>query len=198
MLDAVTSIEVHKIQRQLRTAEDDELLTLIHQFSSYLPFCGVRARRAILAALDLVAVESSIGIPIDVAQAAAHITYEALPIRSLKKPSREPISATELELLEYGLAVGLSLSYNGSLYLHNLKVVDAGGELLWKVLRYVHINNHESLRERALDDFRTAEDAARRAGEDDAISLLQLYRDHGLTGDWRNPIYGAELLNKIT
>jgi hypothetical protein len=143
-------------------------------------------------------VRTSSGIAADVARAVAQAAYDVLPIRNLRKPSPDSIPPAEAELLEYGLAVGLSLSYDGALYVRNLKVVDAGGELLWRILRYVRINKHEPLLERVLDDFNTAEDAARRAGGKDAVTLLRLYRKHGLTGDWRNPIYGERLLNKIT
>jgi hypothetical protein len=198
MLDAVTSIEVHKIQRRFRSVDDDELLDLIHQISSYVPSSGARARQAILEALYSLAVRTSLGIAIDVARAVAQVAYDALPIRNLRKPNPDPIPPAEAELLEYGLAVGLSLSYDGALYVRNIKVVDAGGELLWRILRYVRIKNHEPLLGRVLDDFNTAEDAARRAGEKDAVTLLRLYRKHGLTGDWRNPIYGEKLLEKIT
>lgn len=198
MLDAVTSLEVHNIQRRFRSVEDDELITLVHGLSFYLPFCGLRARRAILGALDDVAARTLFGIAPDTAQAVAHVAYEALPIHSRRQAGADSVSAAEAELLEYGLAVGLALAYDGSLYLRNLKIVDAGGEVLWRILRYVSLNKHEALRQRAIEDFETAEDAAKRAGENDAVALLRLYRDHGLTGDWRNPVYGEELLSKIT
>ncbi len=197
MLDAVSVREIQKIRRNLNPDENDKTLEAIYDLSSYLESSGVRARRAVLEILDEIASRTRLGLQPDVAQTISRVTYEALPIRSLRFPSKVQISATEIELMEYGLSIGLALSYDGALYIQNIKVVDAGGELLWKILRYARINNHKNLQQRALDEFDTAEDGAKRGGDPDTVKLLQIYRKHGLSGDWRNPTYDKKLLSKI-
>lgn len=197
MLDAVSIREIQKISRKVDLDEDEKTLEAIYEISSYVESSGIRARREILETLDSIASRDRLRMSPDVARAVAHVTYDTLPIRNLRFPSKTPISDAEFELMEYGLAIGLSLSYDGALYIKDIKVVDAGGELLWKILRYARINNHKALQQRALDDFDTAEDGAKRGGDTDAVELLQLYREHGLSGDWRNPIYGERLLERI-
>lgn len=197
VLDAVSIREIQKVRRTLYSGEEEKTLDAIREVSSYVESSGVRARREIFEFLDQVASETRGGMSSKVARAVAHVTYDTLPIRNLRFPSKTPISEAEFELMEYGLSIGLSLSYNGALYIKDIKIVDAGGELLWKILRYARINDYKELRQRALDDFDTAEDGAKRGGDAGAVELLQLYREHGQSGDWRNPIYGERLLERI-
>ena len=198
MLDAVSIREIQRIRRQLNRFDGEEALGNVYELAAYIEGSGERARRAILEALDYAASRTRLRMPADMAQAIAHVTYDALPIRNLRSPSDVTISVTEIELMEYGLAIGVALSYDGALYLHDMKIVDAGGELLWKILRYARINKETALQKHALEGFETAEDGAKRSGDPDTVALLKLYREHGLSGDWRNPIYGEKLLERIS
>jgi hypothetical protein len=91
-----------------------------------------------------------------------------------------------------------SLSYDGALYLRNIKIVDCGAELLWKILRYARLNRQQGLSQTAIASFETAEDGAKRGGDRDALRLVKLDHLHALSGGWRNPDYGGRLLRKIS
>jgi len=198
MLDAVSIREIRKIRSDLDSDQDDTVLAAIYHLSSFLESSGVRGRRAVLEVLDDVASRTRFGIAEKVAQATASAAYHALPIRSIRFPAKIRISEVEIGLIEYGLSIGLSFAYDGALYMKNIRVVDAGSELLWKILRYARINHHNHLQQRALEEFATAEDAAKRGGESDIFKLIHLYRKHGLAGDWQSPDYGEKLLDLIS
>jgi hypothetical protein len=197
MLDAVSIREIQKIIRQFDLDEDEKRLEAIYELSSYVESSGVRAPQEILEILEDIASRTRDEMTPEVARAVARVTYSALPVRNLRFPSEIAISDAEVELMIYGLEIGLHLSYDGALYIQDIKVVDAGGGLLWKILLYARINNHKELHKLALAEFDTAEDGAKRGGDKDTVKLLKLYRKHGLSGDWRNPIYGERLLNRI-
>lgn len=197
MLDAVSVREIQRIERLLDPDDGEKIIEATYDFSAFLDTSGVRARRAILEALDRLSDSPRLGMTNEVAQAISRATYNALPIRSLRSPNKQEISETEVELIDYGLVIGNALAYDGALYLGDIKVVDASGELLWKILRYARINNHAELQERAHQEFDVAENGAERSGDPDTLKLLQLYRKHGMSGDWRNPRYGKHLFDRI-
>ncbi len=197
MLDAVTFTEIQKIRIRFDFDKEEQLLDAIYDLSIYIESSGIRARREILSKLDDIAGRTRFGLSTEIGRSVARVAYDALPIRSLRSPAGTLISESELELLEYGLSIGTSLAYDAALYINNINIVEAGGELLWKILRYARINNYKELLERSMIEFETAEDGARRGGDKYMIALLRLYRQHGLSGDWHYPKYTKDLLKRL-
>lgn len=197
VLDAVTVREVQKAYQQCGRHEWEHASEVVRQLRWFTDSIGHYARRAILEILDDIASGARFGIPAHVAESVACVAFDALPVRGLRTPSKHRITPEETELLHYGVSIGLHLAYDGALYVHNLKVVEAGGELLWKILRYARINKHKELLQSTLREFDTAEDAAARANNAVALALLKIQRKHGMTGNHRLPEYPIDLDEKI-
>lgn len=198
ILDAVSVREIQKIRRSIDLDDKEKLIEAVYELSSYIDSSGLRARKEILIALDSLTFRTRLRMPTEAARVIAHVAYEALPIQNQHSQSKTPITDAEIELIQYGLEIGVSLSYEGALRVKDIKIVDVGSELLWKILRYARINKHEDLQQSALQYFDIAEDGAKRGGDSDALTLVQLYREHGISGDWNNPIYGEHLLDRIS
>ncbi|TAJ07158.1 MAG: HNH endonuclease [Nitrospirae bacterium] len=197
MLDAVTVREVQKVYQQCGRHEWEHASEVARQLRWFTDSIGHRARHAILEILDDISSGARFGIPAHVAKSVACVAFDALPVRGLRTPSKHRITPEETELLHYGLSIGLNLAYDGALYIHNLEVVEAGGELLWKILRYARINKHKVLLQNTLREFDTAEDAAARANNTAALTLLKVQRKHGMSGNHRHPEYPLDLNEKL-
>lgn len=199
-IDAVTIREVEHMRFGLEIDNSESVSTFLSMLGIYVSKSGFRARREILEALWDVAYRTRFprtNQSAHLAKEVVRVTYEAMPIRNTRIPSATKISPEELELLNYGMEIGLQLAYDGSLYAHDLQIVNAGGELLWKLLRFSRINKLKKLQAEILQEFATALDAAKRAGDQDSLTLITLYRNHGLKGDWHYPAYPDDLADKI-
>jgi hypothetical protein len=200
MLDAVT---IRHIQSLRLSVSIDKLATvqpILAHMSRYVSDSGFRARREILEVLvDLSSNARFRSAPnlAMVVRELCRIAYEAIPISTVRRKIRSRLSSQDFELLEYGLAIGGQLAYDGALYSRNLALVDSGAELLWKILRYARVNELRRLYSRATEDFNTAIDAARRADNADAQTLIEMYKEHGEHGDWHYPEYPDAFHEKI-
>lgn len=95
----------------------------------------------------------------------------ALPIHSLVGRTAAPSSA-ELPLFDDASQLGGELAYDGSLYIRDLRVVEAGAEVLWRLLRFAQLNDVGSIRQDAEREFETSIDAARRTTWSDGRHAL--------------------------
>lgn len=97
-----------------------------------------------------------------VAETIDDVAARVLPIYSLVGGGYSP-SAEEIAVIQTGAEIGGDLAYDGAKYLRELRVVAAGAELMWRVLRFAHLNDLADLERSALEAFRLAEDGARHA-----------------------------------
>ena len=115
-----------------------------------------------------------------------HIAGCAIPVANLVSPRRSTVTADEQNVLCSASTIGLNLAYDGSLYLRDLVVVDDGGWILWKVLRFALLNHLREVEKRVRDDFATSRDGASRHRDgpfDDAARWLHwLETDAGIYG----------------
>lgn len=197
ILDAVSVRDVQKIAYRLGGLEWDDLLPILYELNSFPEDMGMHTRKAILEVLENQASHTRMRMPTDVGLAISSMTYQTLPLWSLRQETEGPITDTMIETLHLGVAVGEALAYDGGLYLKDFLVVDAGLVLLWRTLAYAKLNHLAGTQERALQGFKLAEDGARRGGDPDAPELVQLYLENGNNVNPRYPDYPDNLGNRL-
>ena len=194
MVDAVAVIEVRKLGRDIRECELEDVLDPLSRLYIFSDRNCPHARYEILEVVELLSTTTRNRMPREVARQVSSIAYEALSIQSLVRPTEIPFSMEDLEFFEYGLSTGQNLIHDGDKYLDDLRVVEYGAELLWKILRYARINSYSKLIESAIRTFDWVSGGDR---SKDADRLIGIYRVHGETGDHRFPDYPDDLVDKI-
>jgi hypothetical protein len=187
-LDALTVRDIRQIRSGIARASEGALGEILQKLSSLVDSAGYNGRMEILeASRDVIDRLKRVKRPGRLADGIRSQVEAVVPVRGIRSRFRGRVPKPERELLNAGEAVAFEMAYEGALYTRNLAVTNAGGELLWKILRYARINGLRTLVERTVDDFETAQAAARRAADLRAVELLLLYQEHGLKGDWHYP-----------
>lgn len=86
-----------------------------------------------------------------------------LPIGSLVGRSHRTLSEAEVQVFLAAADLGGELAYDGALYVWDLRVLEAGAEVLWWILRYGSLNRIQTIQSEAERQFDSALDAARRS-----------------------------------
>jgi hypothetical protein len=127
---------------------------------SYGPSVGIEYLMAIEAATG----RARHGDPDAVARVAGRIAdaaMRAFPIYSFVGRQARRSTKAELEVLRLGGHIGSDFAYDGAKWLRELRVVEAGSDLLWRVLRFAHLNEERGLERFARSEFAKVEGAAR-------------------------------------
>lgn len=135
-LDASIALEAERLARDLADARGrdwDEQPRALHDLESLCFRAGIRGRNAILEVLQRHATYARAGMPGTHARILAYIAYEAV---SLPHPDDACDEPTELQLhgLEVAAIIGRSLAWDGAKKLKDLEVLEAGGDLLRRIL----------------------------------------------------------------
>jgi hypothetical protein len=191
-LDALVVLDVQKV-RGRSDGEWESEQRAVAEISSYPETIGFEARRAILDYLAHLASDTRHDMPQLVAQMIRRCTIEMLQLHYLYGRRGKRTTREDLILLELGIEIGRDMAYDGALYLHNLRIVDEGCEILWRLLSYSKIHRLKSLRTAVLDGFETVLDGATRSENAAAVSLVETARRYGDAGGTRAPEYPREL-----
>lgn len=200
VIDAVSLREIQRIHARIDLDKPEKISKILFELEMYVPESGYRARLEILMSLLDIADKTRMREAKNISHLAhqiALLTYNALPIRNIREKSQIEISVDEMNLLYCGLEIGMEMAYDGALKRPDLLFVDAGGEVLWKLLRYSIVNGIKSLEEAVLRDFEKVIDAAKRGANKDALVLIELYKEHGLHGNWQYPEYPEDIADKL-
>jgi hypothetical protein len=113
-------------------------------------------------------------MPRDAVNILASLTESCLPIVSLVHPFDDPeMTPQRAALYELAIGVGRNVAYDAIRHLADLGILDAGGRVLWTVLRYAHLNSLPDLQDKALSEFSRLASEAERVGNDDAVQWLR-------------------------
>lgn len=194
-LDALIVMDLRSLSRS-RDDEWAEAQTALWSIQSYPAEMGVNARRAILTFLYDLAGDARVGMPSRIADGISRSAIDLLPIRALRSHD-DDLSKQDVDLLETAGAIGGDLAYDGALYCGKLQIVEAGGEILWRVLSYAKTRSLRNLHKLANEYFELAFDGARRSALPNAVELLQLFKKHGASGNWRRVNLPDEFLRTM-
>src|SRR5262249_4936349 len=143
---------------------------------SYPQEMGINARRAIVGFLYDLSGDTRFRMPSRIAELISDATIDMLPSLG----SRETDLADEdLDLAQTAAAIGGALAYDGALYCGRLQIVEAGGQVLWRVLSYARSRGLVKLERDARTYFEQAFDGATRSGLPHATELLGEFKKHG-------------------
>jgi len=191
MLDAVTVREIQRLSYGVNWDNSHDVSELFCSMRICQEYSGIRARQEVLITL----LDGSYHTKYrrtknfrSLAKDICDIAYEVSPITNFRTKSTTKVTGGELGLISYALEIGAQVAYNGVLKVHDFVVANAGGELLWKILRFVRLNRLRKLKKDVLREFDNVIDAAKRSGDQRMVDLILLYRQHGLTGDHLYPI----------
>jgi hypothetical protein len=195
-LDAIVVVDIRKLR--YRTGDDwDQVQTCLLEIGWYPDEIGFDARKEIFDYLYDLAGRARDRMPADVAASIRRAVLDLIPIRIMRASRRRRTTAEEFELMQSAIDIGMALAYDGALHLHNLKVVDSGCEILWRLLSYASIHRHKALRAKVLEAFDVALDGAVRSGDLLAAKLVHLAREYGERGGTRRLEYTMELATAL-
>jgi hypothetical protein len=191
-LDALVVLNVRKLRGRAALegdGEEVELLQALSELGHYPESIGFEARREILELLCDVASDTRHRMPALVAFMIRHHAIDVLRLHYLYSGRTHRTTHDRFALLEYGIQLGANMAYDGALYLHSVKIVDEGCEILWRLLSYATIHKHRKLRAAVLDGFETALDGATRSGSKATVALVETAKRYGESGGMRSPEY---------
>jgi hypothetical protein len=206
LLDVAAIHHVRGVRSSLRSSTDDEyVINALNSLSRYLddPMAHYSPEvfQEIQFTVSMVTNDARAGISREVVRGAMDLAHGTLPITSLVGRSHRHPSPSELELLSGACSIGFDLAYDAAKYLNDIVIVDAGAFVLWKVLRFAHLNTMDELKNQALDAFETAIHGAvdsPRGPFDDAVRWLTFKRDDAMALDNEAlPTYPTEIANRI-
>src|SRR5471032_1705521 len=129
-LDAHGVVDLGKLR--FRTGDEwGQVHDCLSEVGWYPDEIGYEARKAILDYLIDITGRARDEMPTDIAVSVRRRALDLLPIRFLRAHRRRRTTAEDLELMGYGIDIGMGLAYDGALHLHNLRIVDNGCEVLW-------------------------------------------------------------------
>lgn len=111
-------------------------------------------------------------------------TTRVLPFASLVGRSHRTLSDPEVQVFLAAADVGGELAYDGALYIWDLRVVEAGAEIMWWALRYGSLNRVQAIQSEAERQFDSAIDAAHRSiwpEREHALAFLAFKRQDALS-----------------
>lgn len=172
--ETLAALAVHEVRKISCVAQgcDRPWAKVQQQLEALLPYAShsdFRVRREVLEGLDGLATQTRTGMPGEVARAICGIGSSTMPAWNVHAPIRRDALPEELEILEAGLALGTGVAYDGAKYLDDIAVVDAGGDLMARVLRLAIVNRLEGLAAQAQRSFGEVADAAR-TGENPGLA----------------------------
>lgn len=183
-LDALAIHEVRKLAERLENPRTGRRTTRAGvfrlmryadswgQYSSYV-------RAAVIEAISGLISRTRRGMNEELADACSSVIRAAVPISFCPPPKgkapleeylRDPLAPA---FLRRAAELGHDLAYDGGKSLQNLRVVEAGGDLLHAVMRHARIQDDVPLREFVHEQFERAIEAARRAEFTDAVRWLE-------------------------
>jgi len=184
LLEALACHEIRKIRSCLNETEWNKRILLLKELFPYTTFSyGYRVRAEILYTLNVLSGRTRIGMPGKVASMIENLAFSAMPIISLVLRSIKPISDDEKRLLESGIELGFSISYDGIKYLRKLKIVAAGARILFVILRYAKLNDIQDIKDEVIEEFSRLIDLGTEKNFEDAVRWLQFERDDALALD---------------
>lgn len=145
VLEAVAVVRIREIGLHVgRGGELDSLYTFINGFGP----------RVALEALDVLSHAALRGR--DSADRADHLcdlVRAFLPLHSLVGPRYRPLSPEERAVLLAATEIGREVAYHAARRSGDLAVLNAGGRVLWSILRFAVLNEERQLRESTASIF---------------------------------------------
>lgn len=139
VLDAVAVVRIREIG--LAVAHQNSLKPLNAFTNGFGPRVASEALE-VLSRAALSARESA-----ENAECLGDLVRAFLPIHSLMGRRYQPLSPEERELLIKAEGIGRDIAYHAARRSHDLGVLNAGGRILWSILRFAVLNDDVRLRE---------------------------------------------------
>ncbi len=175
----------------------DDWRNLLLEVDSFPPGIGYEAKRAILERLVYATVGTRNKMPGEIATMISDRTVDLLPLELRQRRKGRRPTKDDRDLLQLAAEIGEALAYDGALYLHDVEVVYAGCEILWRVLSYARINSLADVDSDVIASFETALDGATRSGLAEAVQLVQLAKQHGAEKRLRPPTYPKSVTDAV-
>jgi|GEM_PF-3880190 len=195
-LDALVVFDLRKLQ--LRAGAKWETTTaVLAETAGYPEPLGFVAKQAILDYLADLARRTRSQMPVSVAEAIRSIAIATCDLYFLHTHAKKKINKSDGLLREIVADIGKSMVYDDSLYLRSLPIVEAGGEILWRLLASAVIMKDGILRKAVLEGFDAGIDGAARGPVADAEKVLSTFRNHGLKGGVDYPVFTRDLVFRM-
>jgi hypothetical protein len=178
-LDALIVMDVRKLHWSTDKEWEGISMSLL-EIASYPSEMGPNARRAIMSFLDRVAGKTRSGMPGGVASNISDRVLDLCPIHRVRTEA-EPTDEED-ELLQMAACIGADLAYDGALYAADLEIVEAGCEILWRLLSFSKRNSFDALERFVTESYVTALDGAARSSTEFARELVEFTKAYGSTG----------------
>lgn len=143
---------------------------------SYPKEMGINARRAIVGFLYDLSGDARFQMPSRIAELISGATIDLLP--SLRNRDND-FAKEDLDVPQTAAAIGGDLAYDGVVYCRKLRIVEAAGEILWRVLSYARSRRLPDLEQDARTYFEQAFEGAMRSGLPHSTDLLEHFKKHG-------------------
>lgn len=198
--DTLTALAIHEVRRiafDLESEWKDEIRK-IRSFNRFVGYDNT-VRLEIALALDTLTHRTRLSMSPEAAYEFQNVFTNIMPIHSLvSKQHREP-TPSDIEVLTACAHAALNLAYDGSKYLKNLRVVEAGTTVLWSIVRFATWNELPKLAAIANEQFETAIQGAQDAGFTDGERWLKYkMAEAGALSHDKEPPCPMDLLDKAT
>lgn len=192
-VQAVEVSEIRKLRAQLAFGELAEAEPLILKLYDYW-MCGDQTKIAILEALYEPASKAKDGLTAQLSFQIQNIAVNVLPLQHFRaRPTRRKLCSIDRALYELSIQIGFELAYQGALYLKNLPIVKDGADLLWRAFRVAWQHHCKELLTMATQEFKSAINAAERAGFTEAQRLLISFQNQATQADSGYPLVDDDL-----
>ena len=185
-LDALAIDAIRAFEHRRQVDDFARLEADIHDLRRYTDRgYGFAVCRELLSAIGRIPRSLHRGLPPSTMHAVASTVSAALPIRTLVG-KQQLSSDDELSLVEIGCYLGFDLAYYALKYLHDLVASNIGLDVLWEILRFAEVNDHDHLRRLTLKQFSRLEASAERLMGDrreDVVRWIAFRKEDALAID---------------
>ena len=195
-LDALVVMDVRKLS--FRAGDDWKSNdNVLEEILAYPEHIGLAAKAQILEYVANLARLSYRQMPSSTAGLIRSVTLTTADLDFPDVQGRKKADKAQMVLREMAAGIGRSLVYEGSLRLHDLRVVEAGAEILWRLLSIAVASRRKALERLVLQAFAAGFDGASRGKQAVAAELLVAFRDHGLKAGSDYPPLSRALIFKM-
>lgn len=181
---------VHDIRRLEREIDDalgkwDRVRTLLTKLLRYAEDSryGRLVRRQVLEVASRAVEHSRLDMPYDLIDLAFRCIDLVLPLHSLRRPTELTPEDDAPFFFEHAAGEAVDLIYVASKYRGDIVLMNIGGQMLWQLLRFAHLNALASFKQELVAEFASRIDWAAKDGIPGGAELLRFYRDDALALD---------------
>lgn len=184
-------LEVKRIRFALEASNNwDEREGILEKLLPYSHEFDHHVKLEVLDAVDVATARTRYGMTIGVFQATDTLLGAIMPHGNggVSRPSREPFSEDEQELLRRVENAAFEMTWDACRYARDIQMVTIAAQRYWYLIRIMKLNGPEHLLERFLENIRYCQKICKEKREGlpftDAEGLLEEAVEHALDLSW--------------